>query len=61
MAYRFLCVACRYKLRCEVMRYGESLGVLVFFDDEETSVTRGERVWRCPRCRRRLGLLSFRS
>src|ERR687898_535598 len=42
---------CSYKVRCEVMRHGERLGELTFFDDEETSVTQGERVRYCPGCR----------
>ena len=58
-AYQLLC-ECRYKVRCEVMRHGEQLGQLRFFDDEEASVTRGERIWFCPGCRSRLDLLSFR-
>jgi hypothetical protein len=58
-AYRLLC-ECRYKVRCEVMRYGEQLGQLTFFDDEEASPTQGERIWFCPGCRSRLDLLSFR-
>jgi hypothetical protein len=51
---------CSYKVRCEVMRHGEQLGELTFFDDEEASVTQGERVLYCPRCSSRLGLLSLR-
>ena len=58
-AYLLLC-ECSYKVRCEVMRHGERLGELTFFDDEEASVTRGERVWYCPGCRKRLSLLSVR-
>jgi hypothetical protein len=52
--------ACSYKVRCEVMRYGEQLGEVMFFDDEKASVTRGEQVWYCPGCRNRLGLTSLR-
>jgi hypothetical protein len=58
-AYQLLC-ECSYKVRCEVMRHGERLGELTFFDDEEASVTQGERVWYCPGCRSRLDLLSLR-
>lgn len=58
-ACRLLCV-CGYRVRCEVMRYGESLGELVFFDDIESSTTRGERIWHCPGCHDRLGLLGLR-
>ena len=57
---RLLCV-CGYKVRCEVMRYGEGLGEFVFFDDKEASLIRGERVWHCPGCHSRLGLLGLRS
>src|SRR5829696_1057630 len=42
-AYQLSC-RCSYKVRCEVMRHGERLGELTFFDDEEASVTQGERV-----------------
>jgi hypothetical protein len=58
-AYQLLC-GCSYKVRCEVMRHGERLGELMFFDDEEASVTQGERVRYCPACRSRLTLLSLR-
>ena len=57
--YQLLC-GCSYKVRCEVMRHGERLCELTFFDDEEASVTQGERVRYCPGCRSRLGLLSVR-
>jgi hypothetical protein len=57
--YHLLC-ECSYKVRCEVKRHGEQLGQLTFFDDEEASPTQGERVWYCPGCRSRLGLLSLR-
>ena len=58
-AYQLLC-ECRYKVRCEVMRHGQQLGQLTFFDDEEASAARGEQIWFCPGCRSRLDLLSFR-
>jgi hypothetical protein len=58
-AYRLLC-KCSYRVRCEVMRHGERLGELTFFDDEEASETQGERVQYCPGCRSRLSLLSVR-
>jgi hypothetical protein len=51
--YGFLC-ACGYKVRCGVSRYGDQLGGLVFFDDENTSRTRGEEIRRCPECNYRL-------
>jgi hypothetical protein len=57
--YRLLC-ECSYKVRCEVIRHGERLGELTFFDDEEASVTQGKRVRYCPGCRSRLSLLSVR-
>jgi len=59
-ASRLAC-ACGYRVRCEVMRYGENLGELVFFDDKEASSTWGERVWHCPGCNDRLGLLGLLS
>src|SRR5215213_6245694 len=36
--YQLLC-ECSYKVRCEVVRHGERLGELTFFDEEEVSVT----------------------
>jgi hypothetical protein len=59
LSYRLLCV-CGYKLHCEVMYYGERLGELVFFDDDETSKTRGKRIWYCSGCNERLDLLGLR-
>lgn len=59
-SYRLLC-KCSYKVRCEVMSYGERLGVLTFFDDEETSSTQGERVWNCPGCHSILRLQDLQS
>ena len=41
-AYQLLC-ECSYKVRCEIMHQGERLGELTFFDDDESSVTQGER------------------
>jgi hypothetical protein len=58
--YQLLC-KCSYKVRCEIMRHGEQLGEVTFFDDEMASVTRGERIWYCPGCHSRLGLPSLRS
>ena len=37
------------------------MGLLVFFDDEPTSETLGERIRECPGCSERLGLLTFYS
>jgi hypothetical protein len=59
-AHRVLC-ACGYKVRCEVARYGECLGELIFFDDRDASMTRGERVRRCPGCQGLLGFSVLRS
>jgi hypothetical protein len=59
-SYRLSC-RCTYKVRCEVASYGDGLAMLEYFDDEEASATRGERVWRCPGCHSLLSLLSFRS
>jgi hypothetical protein len=58
-AYQLFC-ECGYKVRCEVIRHGQQLGQLTFFDDEEASATRGEQIWYCPGCQNRLDLLSFR-
>jgi hypothetical protein len=60
LVFRLLC-ACGYKVRCEVLRYGESLGEIAFFDDKEASTTQGERLLDCPRCHDRLTLTSLRS
>lgn len=35
-AYQLLC-ECSYKVRCEVVRHGERLGELTFFDEEGAS------------------------
>jgi hypothetical protein len=37
-AYQLLC-QCSHKVLCEVMRHGERLGGLTFFDDEEASAS----------------------
>jgi hypothetical protein len=49
--------SCAYPIFCEVEREGESLGFLVFFDDEPKSATYGQRIEDCPGCGERLGLL----
>jgi hypothetical protein len=59
-AYRLLC-KCSYKVRCEIISYGERLGELAFFNDEETSSTQGERIWNCPGCRSPLRLPDLQS
>jgi hypothetical protein len=60
LVFRLLC-ACGYKVRCEVLRYGESLGEIAFFDDKGASTTQGERLWNCPQCHDRLALPSLRA
>jgi hypothetical protein len=55
LTYGFMC-ACGYKVRCGVARYGNQLGGLVFFDDEKTSLTKGEKVRQCPGCNSTLHL-----
>jgi hypothetical protein len=58
LTYGFLCT-CGYKVRCGVLRYGDQLGGLVFFDDEKTSRTWGEKVRQCQGCNSRLDLPSL--
>jgi hypothetical protein len=48
---------CAYRIFCVVRRESERLGSLVFFDDDPTSQTHGERIHECPGCGERLGLL----
>jgi hypothetical protein len=55
-----LSCACGYKVRCEVLRYGDGLGEIAFFDDQETSVTYGERVRYCLGCQDRLSIAGLR-
>jgi hypothetical protein len=55
-----LSCACGNRVRCEVMRYGDALGEIVFFDDQESSITYGERVGYCPGCHDRLSIASLR-
>jgi hypothetical protein len=55
LTYGLLC-SCGYKVRCGITRYGYQLGGLVFFDDEKTSRTQGEKVRQCPGCNSRLDL-----
>jgi len=49
--------SCGYAILCEVRRLGERLGTSVFFDNEPTSTTHGERVTRCPSCGEQLEFL----
>ena len=42
------------------MRYGDGLGEIVFFDDQETSITYGEKVRYCPGCSDRLSIVGLR-
>jgi len=55
-----LSCTCDHKVRCEVMRHGDGLGEIVFFDDEQTSATLGERVGYCPGCQERLSIANLR-
>jgi hypothetical protein len=59
-ATRLLC-ECGHNIFCAVRQEGERLGLLVFFDDEPTSETLGERIRECPGCSERLGLLTLYS
>jgi hypothetical protein len=56
MASALRCV-CGYQILCEVIREGERLGFLAFFDDESVSSTRSNRLKNCPSCGQPLGLL----
>jgi hypothetical protein len=47
---------CGRGMSCAVQPLGERTGFLVFFDDEPTSETRGQRVKSCPGCGEQLGL-----
>jgi hypothetical protein len=47
---------CGHSILCQVVREGERLGSLVFFDDEVTSSTYGERIEHCPKCGLRLAI-----
>ena len=42
--------SCGYKLWCEARFDDEDLLRLIFFDNEETSETYGERITLCPGC-----------
>jgi hypothetical protein len=46
--------ACGHGILGEMLREGERLGTVAFFDDEEASETHGERVQWCPGCGQRL-------
>lgn len=47
---------CGHDIFSSIVRAGERLGTVVFFDGEVTSETHGERVERCPRCDQKLEL-----
>ena len=49
--------ACGHAILCEVMRLGERLSTLTFFDNEATSETHTERVESCPGCGEQLEFL----
>jgi hypothetical protein len=51
-----LSCACGYKVRCGVLRYGDQLGGLVFFDGAKVSRTKGEEIRRCPGCDNKLDI-----
>jgi hypothetical protein len=44
---------CGHSISCQVLREGERLGSLVFFDEEPTNSTYGERIEHCPKCGRK--------
>jgi hypothetical protein len=50
---------CGYAILCELRRLGEGLGTPVFFDDEPTSATHGQRVKSCPGCGEQLEFLKL--
>ncbi len=50
---------CGYAIVCEVWSLMERLGAAVFFDDELSSETYGERVKSCPGCGEQLEFLSL--
>jgi hypothetical protein len=47
---------CGHSISCQVLREGERLGSLVFFDEEPTNSTYGERIEHCPKCGRKPAL-----
>jgi hypothetical protein len=47
---------CGHSILCQVLREGERLGSLVFFDDELTNSTYGECIEHCPTCSQKLAL-----
>lgn len=47
---------CTYAISVVLQTAGEDICYIVFFDDEPTSGTHGERVRECPSCGERLGL-----
>jgi hypothetical protein len=52
---------CTYQIACEVRAVGERLGLLMFFDDEPASETRGQQVSSCPGCGQELRLHLLRA
>jgi hypothetical protein len=57
-AARSVC-SCAHHLLCKVVREGERLGFVHFFDDEPESATYGQQIEDCPSCGERLGLLGL--
>ena len=47
---------CGYRIACELSIKDDRLGVVCFFDNEETSETYGEQVEHCPSCGIKVGL-----
>jgi hypothetical protein len=50
---------CGYPIACELVREGERLGLLAFFDEGEASPTYGEQVKHCPKCSQKLAIPSL--
>lgn len=52
---------CGFSVACELVRQGERLGILSFFDGEVASSTYGERIEHCPGCSQKLALYNVRA
>jgi hypothetical protein len=48
--------ACGHGILSEVLRKGERLATVAFFDEEEASETHGEQLQWCPGCGQRLAV-----
>jgi len=53
---RALACLCGYPVACRLLREGERLGYLVFFDDEPAGSTFGRQIEHCPTCTQKLAL-----